>query len=218
MRKFIPLLLTFLFFITPIKVYGETDNNLDLTVSAKKVSFDFVNIKPGDSVTERFTISNKGVGDFNYLVMSKSNNNNLLYEDKLFQQLDVEIKDCSGRNLYKGKLHKLKDGFGPNLLKSRVNEEITFCFIVPYELGNEFQGQETHFYIKFYVEGTLGGFLPASLPATGQRLPALMGIVAFIAASLGITIGGIHLITYIKKKKIKHIYKSETVTKIDPLK
>lgn len=195
MRKFIPLLLTFLFILTPTKAYGESNNNLDLSVYAKKVSFEFVNLKPGDSVSERFTISNNSVADFNYLVMGKSNN--LINEDKLFQQLEVDIKDSSGRNVYRGKLHKLKDEIGSNLLKSKANEELTFCFKVPDELGNEYQGLETNFFIKFYVEGTFGGFLPT----TGQGLPSSMNIVFIISASLGIIINSFLLIDIFQKTK-----------------
>ena len=44
---------------------------------------------------------------------------------------------------------------------------------MPMELGNEFQGLRCEFQFKFYVEGTLGGILPADgpkLPNTGSDM------------------------------------------------
>jgi LPXTG-motif cell wall-anchored protein len=168
MKKIIHLFILFFLIFTPVSVYGEINNNeLDLTTNPGKVLFDLSNMKPGDSVTRNLTIGNNGNQDFNYIASSKF----LSGSEIFYNKLDLTVEDKNGQ-IYQGKLFEF-DKLAPRLLKSKQNENLTFFILMPMELGNEFQGLETEFQIKLYVEGTLGGVLPADgpkLPNTGSDM------------------------------------------------
>jgi hypothetical protein len=148
--------------IIPTQVIAESDSNvIDLTTDPVKVLFDLSNVKPGDSVYRNLVIKNDGDQDFNYLSSSKFTSG---LED-FYNKLDLVIKDSNGV-LYDGKLFKFNK-LEPRLLKSNKTDQLLFYIKVPDDLGNTFQGLRTEFQFKFYVEGTLGGLLPAN----GPRLP-----------------------------------------------
>ncbi|MDF2791158.1 MAG: hypothetical protein K0S80_4260 [Neobacillus sp.] len=168
MRKltlFLSILIVFL--LVPEATYGEIQNNeIDLTTNPGKVLFDLTNMKPGDSVSRNLIIKNNGKQDFKYLASSKFLSGSEIFYDKL----ELTIKDKNGI-IYQGKLFEFNK-MSPRLLKNNQNENLLFFVQVPMELGNEFQGLMTNFQIKLYVEGTLGGAIPADgpkLPATGTN-------------------------------------------------
>ncbi len=168
MKKMIPLfVMVFLIFI-PVSANGEINNNeIDLTTNPGKVLFDLSNMKPGDSVTRILTIGNNGKQDFNYIASSKF----LSGSEIFYNKLDLIVKDKNGP-IYQGKLFEFNN-LAPRILKSNQSENLTFFIKMPMELGNEFQGLDTEFQIKLYVEGTLGGVLPADgpkLPNTGSDM------------------------------------------------
>ncbi|WML60046.1 TasA family protein [Neobacillus sp. PS2-9] len=168
MRKIILLLSVFLLFVTPLTAYGKLYNNeIDLTTNPGKVLFDLTNIKPGDSVTRDLIIKNNGTQDFNYTASSKY----LSGSQEFFNKLDFTIKDNAGI-IYEGKLFEFNK-LSSRILKSKQSEKLQFLIKVPLDLGNGFQGLSTNFQIKLYVEGTLGGVLPADgpkLPETGTNM------------------------------------------------
>jgi LPXTG-motif cell wall-anchored protein len=168
MRKKIPLLLIFFLILTPYTGYGEINSNqIDLTTTPGKVLFDLTNMKPGDSVTRNLSIGNNGNQDLNYIASSKF----LSGSEIFYNKLDLIVEDKNGA-IYQGKLFEF-DKLSPRLLKSKQNENLTFFIKMPLELGNEFQGLNTEFQIKLYVEGTLGGVIPADgpkLPNTGSDM------------------------------------------------
>jgi LPXTG-motif cell wall-anchored protein len=158
----------FLVFI-PLRTYGEAvyNNEIDLSINPGKVLFSLTNMKPGDSVTRIMTIGNNGKQDFNYVTSSKFISGSEIFYNKL----DLIVEDKNGL-IYQGKLFEF-DKLAPRLLKSSHSENLTFIIKMPMELGNEFQGLATEFQIKLYVEGTLGGVLPADgpkLPNTGSDM------------------------------------------------
>ena len=74
--------------------------------------------------------------------------------------------------IFEGNLHQFEK-LDSRLLKSKSKEDLYFFVSVPYELDNTYQGLECKFQLKFYVEGTLGGVLPADgpkLPNTGSDM------------------------------------------------
>jgi hypothetical protein len=156
----------FSFFIGIANAEGQ-GNDIDLSTNPQKVFFDIQNAKPGDTYIKILNVQNNGEKDFNYLFssyfLSESKN---IYNQLL---LKVEVKDTV---LFNGKLmnfEKLK----ARILKKKTNENLTFSIYFPIELGNEFQDANCEFQFKFYVEGTLGGLLPANgpnLPNTGTDI------------------------------------------------
>jgi LPXTG-motif cell wall-anchored protein len=178
MRKMFILVTIFLLFITPIRVFGNTNTNqIDLTTNPGKVLFDLTNIKPGDSVSRNLSIGNNGNQDFNYIASSKF----LSGSEIFYNKLDLIVEDKNGP-IYQGKLFEF-DKLAPRLLKSKQSENVTFFIKMPMELGNEFQGLDTEFQIKLYVEGTLGGVLPADgpkLPNTGSDMFNILVVGALL--------------------------------------
>jgi len=170
-------------------------SEIDLSTNPGKVLFDLSNVKPGDSVTRDLVLTNNGSEDFNYILSNK-----FLSGDRVFyNQLDLSIEDSNGK-LYEGKLHKF-DKFDPRLLKSKEHENLKFHIKIPMELGNEFQGLNSDFQIKIYVEGTLGGLIPVD-----NRLPSTATDMFNLLAAGAILIGfGILLFLFQRRKKIKAI-------------
>ncbi|MCM3692725.1 TasA family protein [Neobacillus niacini] len=168
MKRKILFITIFFLLLIPTQSYGEINHNeIDLTTNPGKVLFDLTNMKPGDSVTRNLSIGNNGKQDFNYVASSKF----LSGSEIFYNKLDLIVEDKNGP-IYQGKLFEF-DKLSPRLLKSKQSEKLTFFIKMPMELGNEFQGLECEFQIKLYVEGTLGGILPADgpkLPNTGSDM------------------------------------------------
>jgi LPXTG-motif cell wall-anchored protein len=168
MKKIIYLLTIITLIITPFRTFGATNNNeIDLTTNPSKILFDIKNVKPGDSVSRSLIIRNNGKDDFNYI----SSISFLSGSEIFFNKLELSITDKNGI-IYEGKLFEFKK-LPPRIIKSKQSENLIFFIKIPEELGNEFQGLDTMFQIKLYVEGTLGGVLPADgprLPNTGSNM------------------------------------------------
>lgn len=163
-------LVTFCFFFTfPISSANSEGNEkeIDISTSPHKIFFAIKNSIPGDTFTEVLQVQNNGSEDFKYLF----SNHFLTGSEKFYNELMLTVNDEFGE-LYKGKLKNFKKLDSRNL-KSNNKEELTFSIYFPYELGNEFQGQDSEFQFKFFVEGTLGGVLPVDgpiLPNTGSDM------------------------------------------------
>jgi LPXTG-motif cell wall-anchored protein len=168
MKKYLLILLILLIMI-PNKVFGTTESMLlNLTVDPQTVMFDNRNLKPGDSFERKISVSNESEkNDFNYIVTSKF----LGGSKEFYNQLTLTIKDNSNV-IFEGNLHQFEK-LDPRLLKSKSKEDLYFFVSVPYELDNSYQGLDCKFQLKFYAEGTIGGFLPADgpkLPNTGSDM------------------------------------------------
>lgn len=183
-----------LVFLTPIAVNAVTsnENSIDLSVEPGKVLFDLTNVKPGDSVVRNFKVMNKGDKDFNYVI----NNSFKSGSEKFYNELLLEIKDSQNNIVFKGKLKDFKKTSN-SVLKSKTTDELYFLIKIPMELNNDFQGLKCQFEFKVYVEGTLGGVLPAD----GPKLPnTATGMFNLMAIGIALIIGGFTLISFLKKK------------------
>jgi LPXTG-motif cell wall-anchored protein len=178
MRKIFIRITVFLLLVTPMSVAGATTyNEIDLTTNPGKILFDLTNMKPGDSVTRNLSIGNNGNQEFSYIASSKF----LSGSEIFYNKLDLIVEDKNGP-IYQGKLFEFTN-LAPRILKSKQSENLTFFIKMPMELGNEFQGLESEFQIKLYVEGTLGGVLPADgpkLPNTGSDMFNILVIGAVL--------------------------------------
>jgi LPXTG-motif cell wall-anchored protein len=188
----IVLITSFYYFNYPIKNSEAQENRIDLLIRPYKIFFDIKNSKPGDTYTKVLTIQNNGTDNIQYLF----SNYFLKGSKDLYNELKLTVTDKSGE-IYKGKLKDFEKLDARNL-KRNTNEELTLSIYFPYELGNEYQGLDTEFEFKFYVEGTLGGILPANgpkLPETGTNM------FNYILAGSALLIIGLVTQYLLKRKK-----------------
>jgi LPXTG-motif cell wall-anchored protein len=171
-KKVNPLLFSLIIILTflyPLdKTFASSPiKEIDIAITPEKVLFNVNKLVPGDSASRTLNIKNSGKNDFKYIASCEY----VSGSEILFDKLDLVIKDSNGV-LFKGKLFEFNK-LVPRLLKSKQNENLIFDINFPKYLGNEFQGLETQFQFNFYVEGTLGGLLPADgpkLPETGSNM------------------------------------------------
>ncbi len=96
----------------------------------------------------------------------------IMAQKNCLKRLTIKIEDKSGQVIFQGDLHNFEK-LNPRQLNSTSEEDLYFMITVPYELDNKFQGLNCEFKLNFYVEGTLGGILPANgpkLPETGTAM------------------------------------------------
>ena len=151
----------------------EITKEINIETRPQKVFFEITNSKPGDTYTKVLTVSNNGSQNLNYLLSSRF----LTGSEEFYNELLFKITDTT-EVLYSGKLKDFNK-LNPRSLKRKESEKLTLSISIPSELGNKYQGLETEFQFKFYVEGTLGGLLPADgpkLPNTGSNM---FNILAF---------------------------------------
>ncbi|RTZ54665.1 LPXTG cell wall anchor domain-containing protein [Bacillus sp. SAJ1] len=181
----LPLVLTVIFIIiSPIgKIWAASNTNeIDIATSPHKVLFDVDNLKPGDWATRDLHVQNLGKQDFKYTTSIHFESGSKLF----FKALKLKVSDKKGE-LYSGKLADFNKLDYRKLAKAD-EETLTFRVDVPTEVGNEYQGLTCKFTIKLYVEGTLGGILPADkslLSNTGSNVLNAMagGIILIIGGS-----------------------------------
>jgi LPXTG-motif cell wall-anchored protein len=197
MKRIKILAFTFILFLlvpfsTQAAVNGK-ENVIDLSVEPGKVLFDLSNVKPGDSVARKFKVMNNGDQDFNYLI----NNSFKSGSEKFYNELLLKIEDSQKNIVFDGKLKDFQKT-NSSLLKSKTTNELLFFIKIPMELGNEYQGLNCEFEFKIYVEGTLGGVLPAD----GPKLPnTATGMFNLMAIGAALIVGGISLMSFLRKKK-----------------
>jgi LPXTG-motif cell wall-anchored protein len=163
---FVVIFLFFSFSINNINA-EEIVKEIDISTSPHKVFFNITNAKPGDTFSKIIKVENKGTKDFNYLFSNRL----LSGSDKFYNDLILTVTDKTGE-IYKGKLKNFEKSFSRSL-KSEADEDLSISIYFPLELGNDYQSLTCEFQFKFYVEGTLGGFLPADgpkLPNTGSGM------------------------------------------------
>jgi LPXTG-motif cell wall-anchored protein len=195
-KIFILFVLTTLcyFFNYPILNVDAKGNvkEIDLQTSPHKIFFEIKNSKPGDTFTKMLTVKNTGTEDIKYLF----SNQFLKGSEPLYNELELTIADKSVE-LYEGKLKDF-DKLNPRELKKYTNEELKISVYFPSELGNEFQGLNSEFQFKFYVERTIDGLLPVNgpkLPVTGTNM------FNFLAAGAFLVMGGICLFIFRLRRK-----------------
>lgn len=166
---------------------------IDISTSPHNVLFDIKNSKPGDSFTKKLKIHNKGTQSFNYLF----SNVFLSGSTKLYNELLLTVTDENGQ-LFNGKLKDFQK-LESRTLKVNNHEDLFLTVTFPYELGNDFQNQNSEFQFKFYVEGTLGGLLPVN----GPKLPTTASqIFKLILPGTFFVLGGGALLAFSKRKKL----------------
>ncbi|MBH9966660.1 TasA family protein [[Bacillus] enclensis] len=184
-RFSISILIIIMILFAPGTLQAEENNNeqkdIDISVSPSPVLFNLTNVKPGDSMTRKITVKNKGNQDFQYLFT----NNFLSGSEKFYNELLLVISKGK-ESLVEGKIKDFKK-MDLRTLESSSSETFEITVEIPYELGNEFQGLSTEFKFNFLVEGPDGAILPVGggriLPDTGTDyyMYLVLGSVLFIA-------------------------------------
>lgn len=170
---------------------------IDIATSPEKILFNVTNLKPGDWAERTFTIINNGKQDFKYLSSSNLKEGSKEFYNELL--LKVSDKD---KVLFDGKMNDFNK-FDPRFIAKNGSEQLFFKVVVPEELGNEFQGLEAEVEFKFYVEGTLGGVLPADgpkLPNTGTDMFNILVAGAVLVLSGTI----LQFVLVLRRKTAKH--------------
>ncbi|WP_175614540.1 TasA family protein [Piscibacillus halophilus] len=124
------------------KVFADSDN-LSISTTPDQVIFDVNNIKPGDWFEREFTVENDGDLDIVYYIDSRMINGS----EKLYNHMNLTIKDSSGDVLYNGKLGDYK-GLEYRELAIGEKDELMLIAEFPPESGNEYQGLKTNFVIR----------------------------------------------------------------------
>jgi LPXTG-motif cell wall-anchored protein len=182
------------------------NNEIELTTSPNKTFFQLSNLKPGDIYSDEIVIKNSGKQDFNYLFSSRI----LSGSNKFYNQLTLKIYH-ENHIIFEGYLREFEK-IESRLVRSGETELLTIFVEVPFELGNEYQDMAaTEFEFIFYVEGTLGGILPANglnLPETGTNMFNIL-----VAGAVLVLTGSI-LQLFIKKRRKIEKYKRTMIRRI----
>ncbi|WP_456273088.1 TasA family protein [Bacillus sp. AK031] len=192
-KSFYMSLVLFILFLIPAEAYGETNNPLDISTSPHKILFDLTNLKPGDTMSRELLIENKGEQEFDYVLSNKF----LEGSKEFYSHLLLTVSDGKGV-VYDGKLKDFSE-LPSRSLKISNQETLLFKVEVPYYLDNAYQGLSCDFEFKLYVEGTLGGVLPAD----GPKLPATAtDIFQTLLIGAILLISGITLFKYQSSRKL----------------
>ncbi|WHZ01423.1 TasA family protein [Neobacillus sp. YX16] len=176
----------------------ENINEIDISTSPHTTFFSMKNLKPGDHLTKELNILNNGKQDFKYILSNKYFSGS----EKFYKKLLLQIYD-EEKILFKGELSDFNK-LDPRKLFSGDSENLIFKVEIPSELGNEYQGLSSEFEFKIYVEGTLGGILPADgpkLPNTGSNIFNIL----VVGAALVFVGSIIQLITNRRKQLDKQV-------------
>ncbi len=181
---FIFLIIGFLYSIYfPMNIIHSqvTQNEIDIALTPEKVLFDIKNGRPGEIYTKEITVKNNGIRDFNYLF----SNQFVEGSENFYNELMLTIEDQTGV-LFNGKLNDINK-INSRILKNNTQENLRLSVEIPIELGNKYQGLNSEFQFKFYVEDTLDGRLPPG----GSPLPkTASGIIDFVVLGAGLVLGG----------------------------
>lgn len=202
--KFILLIAVFLGFVNPLSVQATSNDNdavnkieqmdIDISLSPEKTFFDLANLKPGDTVTKMITIHNNGKEKVGYSFANRFLNGS----QSLYENLELIVKDEKS-TLFEGKVLKFEK-LEPRYIEKGDSDTLSIKLLIPYELGNGFQGIGCEFQLKFFVEGTLNGLLPVN----GPRLPGTAtDLFNLIAAGVLLILGGWAYIFLQQKKNVK---------------
>ncbi|SEQ84263.1 LPXTG-motif cell wall anchor domain-containing protein [Virgibacillus subterraneus] len=197
----IVLLTIVLILIFPINSYASEGNvneieEIDLATSPSSIFFNLNNMKPGDYAIKNLTVSNDG----NQGIQYKFTNTFIDGSKKLYDEFHLTVKDESSV-LFDGMLKDFTTLEQRNLTDGD-SEVIRFKILMPYKLGNEFQGLGSKFEFTFSMtnisEETISSGVGQLLPDTATSMYNFLLIGAIVLLS------GVVLYGYsVRKKRIK---------------
>ncbi|MBP1948180.1 LPXTG cell wall anchor domain-containing protein [Virgibacillus litoralis] len=186
--------------IFPINSYASKGNanervEIDLATSPSSILFNLNNMKPGDYAVKKLNVSNDGNQGFEY----KYTNKFIDGSEKLYDELLLTVKDESSV-LFDGMLKDFNTLEQRNL-SNGDSEVIRFKILMPYKLGNEFQGLSSKFEFTFSMtsisEETITSGAGQVLPDTATSMYNFLLIGAIVLLS------GVVLYGYsVRKKRI----------------
>lgn len=159
------LLIGVMSLFSPVSVFaekGESDKSkLKFSISPSDSLFNIHNMKPGDWAPRTLVVKNSGSKELNYTMQLENTG-----DKKLFNELLMEIK--SGNNeLYQGKNSKFT-ALHARKLEAGGEENLDITIRFPEHLGNEFQGLDAAFILKFTAEGKGNSSVPVEVATRGQ--------------------------------------------------
>ncbi|SDR10514.1 LPXTG cell wall anchor domain-containing protein [Virgibacillus salinus] len=186
-NKVIIVLLTIvLILIFPINSYASEGNvneieEIDLATSPSSIFFNLNNMKPGDYAIKNLTVSNDG----NQGIQYKFTNTFIDGSKKLYDEFHLTVKDESSV-LFDGMLKDFTTLEQRNLTDGD-SEVIRFKILMPYKLGNEFQGLGSKFEFTFSMtnisEETISSGVGQLLPDTATSMYNFLLIGAIVLLS-----------------------------------
>lgn len=144
---FILIIIMFLFLSTNGVLVEASSYEYDIGVSHDTALFNLSNLKPGDQVSKKLTVQNRGWRDFTYYTEANFKGGS----KALYNQFRLKVSD-SDRVLFHGYLKDFTS-IEPRFLKAGSEEDLKFEVLFPPELGNKYQGKWFKYEIKFMVKG-----------------------------------------------------------------
>jgi len=163
--------LMLLLIINPLNKTGAVASEItvDLATTPESVFFELPNLAPGDWTEKILTVKNKGNVHVKYSLESEYKGGNQAF----YNLFNLEVKDSNGV-IYSGKLKDLSGLSVVRPLASLGEEQLLFKAELPYETGNEFQGEQVKFDLVLKAERTsdfcVGEDCPP-LPCVGSHCP-----------------------------------------------
>jgi LPXTG-motif cell wall-anchored protein len=127
-------------------IYATEGDELDIEAFPDSELFNITNMVPGDWGERKLTILNVGEKNFTY----RTEVDLISGSENLYNQFLVQVWDANGA-IFRGKLHELEE-LEPRHLKASHQEDLKFVVEFPEELGNEYQGLDFIFELKFLIE------------------------------------------------------------------
>lgn len=130
---------------TTISVFAEK-SHLKFSISPSDSLFEIQNMKPGDWAPRTLVVKNSDGKDLHYAMQLENTG-----DQKLFNELLMEIK-VDNLEVYEGKLSEFT-ALPARKLEAGNEESLDVTLRFPEHLGNEFQGLEAAFILKFIAQG-----------------------------------------------------------------
>jgi LPXTG-motif cell wall-anchored protein len=186
--------IVFIFSVSPL-LQSNAENaqpTLKIDTLPRDIFIAIDKLKPGDTVTSKIKVINKGNLDFDYNILSEYTGGS----SEFFQALLLNVSDEKGNLLYEGRLSELNKLDKSRKLLMFSSEILSFRIHVPHELGNEFQGLNTTSKITFAAHENFenGSNSDQNAPPKGETLPMTatnsfnLLIIGLILSLIGISI------------------------------
>ncbi|UTE77535.1 transcription factor S-II central domain-containing protein [Rossellomorea sp. KS-H15a] len=140
---------------------------IDISLDRGETFIELNALKPGDRILDSIKVKNDGNVNITYNHFAEFRGGS----EKYFNKILLNVKDSNNNILYEGLIKDFNEIESRKLAK-RSTEELFYEYIIPPELGNEYQGLSTSILLKYYAE-EYGGTSNADheTPSSGSESP-----------------------------------------------